>query len=54
MVFVEGNLFNLPAVWVGVFMLMLVAMLLYTCVGYIESRLLPWNDNKTSSTSTSV
>ncbi|WP_337031353.1 ABC transporter permease [Paenibacillus illinoisensis] len=54
MVFVEGNLFNLPAVWVGVFMLMLVAMLLYTCVSYIESRLLPWNDNKNSSKSTSV
>lgn len=43
MVFVEGNLFNLPAVWVGVLMLVAVAMLLYTCVGYAESRLLPWD-----------
>lgn len=54
MVFVEGNLFNLPAVWVGVFMLMLVAMFLYTCVGYIESRLLPWNESKTNSNSAAV
>ncbi|MHC1762270.1 MAG: ABC transporter permease [Negativicutes bacterium] len=45
MVFVEGNLFNLPAVWVGVFMLMFVAMLLYAAVGYMETRLLPWNEN---------
>ena len=45
MVFVEGNLFNLPAVWVGVFMLMFVAMVLYAAVGYMETRLLPWNEN---------
>lgn len=45
MVFVEGNLFNLPAVWVGVLMLMVVAMLLYAGVGYMETRLLPWNEN---------
>ncbi|MGO4538893.1 ABC transporter permease [Paenibacillus sp. 2TAB19] len=46
MIFVEGNLFNLPAVWVGVFTLMLVATFLYTCVSVLEKRLLPWNDNK--------
>ncbi len=45
MVFVEGNLFNLPAVWVGVFMLMFVAMMLYAAVGYMETRILPWNEN---------
>lgn len=46
MIFVEGNLFNLPAVWVGVFTLMLVAATLYTCVSFLETRLLPWNDKK--------
>jgi NitT/TauT family transport system permease protein len=46
MIFVEGNLFNLPAVWVGVIMLVMVAMFLYTCVGYAESRLLPWDAKK--------
>ncbi|WP_138754930.1 ABC transporter permease [Paenibacillus sinopodophylli] len=45
MIFVEGNLFNLPAVWVGVFTLMLVATCLYTCVSFIEKRMLPWNEN---------
>ncbi len=45
MVFVEGNLFNLPAVWVGVLMLVVVAMFLYACVGIMETRLLPWNEN---------
>jgi len=46
MIFVEGNLFNLPAVWVGVFTLMLVAAFLYTCVGVLEKKLLPWNESK--------
>jgi NitT/TauT family transport system permease protein len=46
MIFVEGNLFNLPAVWVGVFTLMIVAALLYTCVSLLEARLLPWSENK--------
>ncbi len=46
MIFVEGNLFNLPAVWVGVFSLMLVAACLYSCVAFLERKLLPWNDSK--------
>jgi ABC-type nitrate/sulfonate/bicarbonate transport system, permease component len=46
MIFVEGNLFNLPAVWAGVFTLMLVAALLYACVSIAENRLLPWNETK--------
>ncbi|OMF29059.1 ABC transporter permease [Paenibacillus sp. FSL H8-0548] len=46
MIFVEGNLFNLPAVWVGVFTLMLVATCLYTIVSFVEKWILPWNDNK--------
>jgi len=46
MIFVEGNLFNLPAVWVGVFTLMIVAALLYACVSMLESRLLPWSEGK--------
>jgi NitT/TauT family transport system permease protein len=54
MVFVEGNLFNLPAVWVGVLMLVLVAMLLYTCVGVVETRLLPWNENTAAGGKTSA
>ncbi|WP_238404342.1 ABC transporter permease [Paenibacillus paridis] len=49
MIFVEGNLFNLPAVWVGVFTLMLVATCLYTCVSIIEKKLLPWNDSTQAS-----
>ncbi|MHA6482818.1 ABC transporter permease [Paenibacillus sp. strain BS8-2] len=54
MIFVEGNLFNLPAVWVGVFTLMIVAALLYTCVSMLESRLLPWSDNKSKGPQGSV
>lgn len=46
MVFVEGNLFNLPAVWVGVIMLVIVAISLYSLVGYAEKKLLPWNPEK--------
>lgn len=49
MVFVEGNLFNLPAVWVGVIMLVIVAMSLYSIVGYAENKLLPWNPEKSGS-----
>ncbi|GAB7386632.1 ABC transporter permease [Bacillaceae bacterium] len=54
MVFVEGNLFNLNAVWVGVFMLMFVALMLYTVVGWISKRLLPWEDGKNSIAQSSV
>ncbi|NCD08811.1 MAG: ABC transporter permease [Negativicutes bacterium] len=46
MVFVEGNLFNLPAVWVGVIMLVILAISLYSLVGYAEKKLLPWNPEK--------
>lgn len=46
MIFVEGNLFNIPAVWVGVLMLMLVAILLYLVVGSIEKKLLPSDFNR--------
>lgn len=42
MIFVSGNLFNLNAVWVGVFMLMIVAIVLYVIVSQVEKRLLPW------------
>jgi len=48
MIFVQGNLFNLPAVWVGIFTLMLVAIFLYTCVGILERKLLPWNEGADS------
>lgn len=48
MIFVQGNLFNLPAVWVGIFTLMLVAIFLYTCVGILERRLLSWNEGADS------
>lgn len=44
MIFVQGNLFNLPAVWVGIFTLMLVAICLYAIVGFLEKKLLPWNE----------
>jgi NitT/TauT family transport system permease protein len=43
MIFVAGNLFNLNTVWVGVILLMIAAMLLYTVVGYLESKLLSWS-----------
>jgi len=43
MVFVEGNLFNIPAVWVGVLALVLVAMSLYCVVGFAENHLIPWS-----------
>lgn len=42
MIFVAGNLFNLNVVWVGVTMLMIVAIALYVLITQIEKRLLPW------------
>jgi len=45
MIFVSGNLFNLNAVWVGIMMLMLVAVALYAAVSRIEKKLLPWHSN---------
>lgn len=46
MVFVAGNLFNLNVVWVGVIMLMVVAILLYVAVSKMEKKLLPWEESK--------
>lgn len=43
MIFVSGNLFNLNAVWVGIMMLMVVAVVLYVVVSKIEKSILPWN-----------
>ncbi|QKV55262.1 ABC transporter permease [Comamonas antarctica] len=43
MIFVSGNLFNLNAVWVGIMMLMLVAVTLYALVARVEKNILPWN-----------
>lgn len=45
MIFVSGNLFNLNAVWVGVMMLMIVAVTLYAIVSRIEKKILPWHSN---------
>lgn len=45
MIFVSGNLFNLNAVWVGIMMLMLVAVTLYAAVSRLEKKLLPWHSN---------
>ena len=45
MIFVSGNLFNLNAVWVGIMMLMVVAVTLYAVVSRIEKKLLPWHAN---------
>lgn len=45
MIFVSGNLFNLNAVWVGIMMLMIVAVALYAIVSRIEKKLLPWHSN---------
>lgn len=42
LIFVNGNLFNLNAVWVGVFTLMAVAVVLYFIVSQIEKRLFSW------------
>lgn len=42
MIFVAGNLFNLNVVWVGVIMLMVVAIVLYIIVSFVAKRLLPW------------
>ena len=43
MIFVSGNLFNLNAVWVGIMMLMVVAVTLYAIVSRVEKHILPWN-----------
>lgn len=43
MIFVAGNLFNLNVVWVGVIVLMMVAIALYVVVSKVEKRLLPWD-----------
>lgn len=45
MIFVAGNLFNLNVVWVGVFVLMIVAIALYVVVSKVEKRLIPWGEN---------
>lgn len=42
MIFVAGNLFNLNVVWVGVIMLMIVAIVLYIIVSQVAKLLLPW------------
>ena len=42
MIFVAGNLFNLNVVWVGVIMLMIVAIVLYIVVSQVAKLLLPW------------
>lgn len=43
LIFVNGNLFNLNAVWVGVFALMAVAATLYFLITQIEKRLFAWS-----------
>jgi NitT/TauT family transport system permease protein len=43
MIFVAGNLFNLNGVWVGIMMLMIVAVALYAIVAKLEKNILPWN-----------
>lgn len=43
LIFVNGNLFNLNAVWVGVFALMVVAATLYFLITQIEKRLFAWS-----------
>lgn len=43
LIFVNGNLFNLNAVWVGVFTLMVVAATLYFLITQIEKRLFAWS-----------
>lgn len=47
MIFVAGNLFNLNVVWVGVFTLLVVALVLYLIVVQLQRRLLPWEQKKT-------
>lgn len=42
MIFVAGNLFNLNVVWVGVFTLLVVAIVLYLLVVQLQRWLLPW------------
>lgn len=43
LIFVNGNLFNLNAVWVGVFTLMVVAATLYFLITQVEKRLFAWS-----------
>lgn len=43
LIFVNGNLFNLNAVWVGVFTLMVVAATLYLAISEVEKRLFSWS-----------
>ncbi|MDX5363052.1 MAG: ABC transporter permease [Pseudazoarcus pumilus] len=43
LIFVNGNLFNLNAVWVGVFALMAVAATLYFLITQVEKRLFAWS-----------
>lgn len=43
LIFVNGNLFNLNAVWVGVFTLMVVAATLYLVISEVEKRLFSWS-----------
>ncbi len=46
MIFVAGNLFNLNAVWVGVLMLLLVAIVLYWVISQLQKWLLPWEPQR--------
>lgn len=46
MIFVAGNLFNLNIVWVGVLMIMLVAIVLYMIISYLETKLIPWSNKE--------
>ncbi len=43
LIFVNGNLFNLNAVWVGVLALMVVAVALYLVVSQVEKHLFSWS-----------
>lgn len=47
MIFVAGNLFNLNVVWVGVFALLIVAIVLYLVVVQLQRWLLPWERQQT-------
>lgn len=47
MIFVAGNLFNLNVVWVGVFTLLVVAIVLYLVVVQLQRWLLPWERQQT-------
>lgn len=45
MIFVAGNLFNINGVWVGVLVLLIVAIVLYLVVTWLQKLLLPWEKN---------